>query len=395
MTVATDITLSPDQSTALDAIHEWYKGQGNQSFTIAGYAGTGKTTILNEVTARIINGQQVIYAAYTGKAAHVMRSKLPAGSDVRTLHSLLYKPRPIRICTQTLEKLVGFQCMPHRKQRPDDCPWREEITFQLKLNNDERPALIVVDEASMVSHEIQMDLLDLGVPVLFTGDHGQLPPVQSTGNVMEYPDVKLEKIHRQAEGNPIILASKIAREEGYLKPGTYGDGRVVKMTPEQFRDVNKSRLDAAKAVILCGMNRTRAAVNRAGAGDDGVTVGTPVVILRNDYDLGLMNGMRGEVTQYHKRVDNRVMIDVQFEGEERPRTLMAYSRIFGTEKVPDGVERDYAWMDYAYAMTVHKSQGSQWRNVVLIEERLPGNDHNRWLYTGITRASDALLIVGD
>ena len=397
MTV-TDITLSPDQSEALDAIRQWYRKQDTQQFTLAGYAGTGKTTILNQVTEQILTGQSVIYAAYTGKAAHVMRTKLPRGSDVRTLHSLLYKPRPIRICTLSLDKLVGDQCMRHRRAgNAEVCPWREEVTFQLKMNNDERPALIVVDEASMVSVEIQNDLLDLGVPVLFTGDHGQLPPVQSTGNVMEYPDVRLEKIHRQAEGNPIILASKIAREEGELKPGAYGDGRVIKMSHNDFRRVDQSRINAARAVILCGLNRTRGAVNLAGRSmySELYAAGQPVVVLRNDYDLGVMNGMRGDVTQVHRVVDGKVMLEVHFEGEEHPRTLMAYTRIFGTEKVPDGIEKDCAWMDYAFAMTVHKSQGSQWKNVVLIEERLPATDHARWLYTGITRASDALLIVGD
>src|SRR5262244_2471830 len=148
--------FSPEQDTALAAVAGWLKakpGQGQTPliFRLFGYAGTGKTTLAKHI-AEGVDGK-VLFAAFTGKAAQVMRNKGCQGAS--TIHSLVYK---------TLESGV------------------EEPSFELW---DEGPAskakLIVIDECSMVDAELGRDLLSFDVPVLVLGDPAQLPPVHDGG----------------------------------------------------------------------------------------------------------------------------------------------------------------------------------------------------------------------
>jgi exodeoxyribonuclease-5 len=81
----------PQQDKALCAVNRWLREGGNQVFRLFGYAGTGKTTL-----AKYIAEDRVLFAAFTGKAAHVMRSKGCDGAS--TLHSLIYK------CTEVYDE---------------------------------------------------------------------------------------------------------------------------------------------------------------------------------------------------------------------------------------------------------------------------------------------------
>ena len=142
---------SPQQDKALAAVVEWLKTRSPQVFRLFGFAGTGKTTLARHI-AEEIDGK-AMFAAFTGKAALVMRSK--GCDDARTIHSLIYRPKD----TET-----------------------EEPTFEL---NDDSPAadakLIIIDECSMVDEELGRDLLSFGRPVLVLGDPAQLPPVKGGG----------------------------------------------------------------------------------------------------------------------------------------------------------------------------------------------------------------------
>ena len=81
--------LSPQQDEALKAVARWLKAGKPQIFRLFGYAGTGKTT-LARYFAEHVDGQ-VQFAAFTGKAAQVLRSK--GAVNARTIHSLIYRPR--------------------------------------------------------------------------------------------------------------------------------------------------------------------------------------------------------------------------------------------------------------------------------------------------------------
>src|SRR5215813_11955307 len=225
--------FSPEQDAALAAVADWLKakpGQGQTPliFRLFGYAGTGKTTLAKHI-AEGVDGK-VLFAAFTGKAAQVMRNKGCQGAS--TIHSLIYK---------TLESGV------------------EQPSFELW---DEAPAskarLIVIDECSMVDAELGRDLKSFAVPLLVLGDPAQLPPIQGGGYFTDAaPDAMLTEVHRQARDNPIVRLSMDIREGRRLAPGTYGETQVV---PRSALDP-KRVIDADQ--VLVGRNATRRAYNRS------------------------------------------------------------------------------------------------------------------------------------
>src|SRR5262249_42181010 len=149
-----------------------------QIFRLFGYAGTGKTTLARHL-AEDVDGK-VAYAAFTGKAALVMRRKGCAGAS--TIHSLIYRPR------DSGEEAPSFELW-------DGAP-------------ASRAELIVIDECSMVDPDLGRALLSFGVPVLVLGDPAQLPPIQGGGFFTDAePDAMLTEVHRQAADDPIIHLS--------------------------------------------------------------------------------------------------------------------------------------------------------------------------------------------
>ena len=159
-------------------------GEGGtpQLFRLFGYAGTGKTTLARHLAAHIDG--EVRYAAFTGKAALVMRRKGCGGAS--TIHSLIYRAR------ESGEETPTFELW-------DDAP-------------ASKAKLIVIDECSMVDAELGRDLMSFGVPVLVLGDPAQLPPVQGGGFFTDVePDAMLTEVHRQAQDDPIVRLSMQVR----------------------------------------------------------------------------------------------------------------------------------------------------------------------------------------
>src|SRR6516162_8110157 len=196
-------TFTPHQDSALKAVADWLKAKPGRNstppvFRLFGYAGTGKTTLARHI-AESVDGE-VKFAAFTGKAALVMRNK---GCDnASTIHSLIYRARETGV---------------------------EQPSFELW---DDAPAskarLIVIDECSMVDAEMGRDLLSFECPLLVLGDPAQLPPIQGGGFFTDAePDAMLTEVHRQAQDDPIVRMSMDIREGQRLAPGDYGQSRVV------------------------------------------------------------------------------------------------------------------------------------------------------------------------
>jgi exodeoxyribonuclease-5 len=361
-------TWTNAQDQALKAVAAWLADpQAQQVFRLFGYAGTGKSTLARHLADHVEGS--VVFAAFTGKAALVMRSK---GCDnARTIHSLIYRATD----TET-----------------------EEPSFELNAESDAASAkLIVVDECSMVDEELGRDLLSFKRKVLVLGDPAQLPPVKGGGFFTEAePDAMLTEVHRQAADNPIIRLSMTIREGGQAARGTYGDTRVVARG-----DLDPALVTGADQVLV-GMNKTRRAYNRRLRELRGFTASLPqsgekLVCLRNNRKKGLLNGALFTVKSSGVVRSNKVrMLVVPEESGGKIQRVGVLPQFFegGDAEIPFALRKDSDEFDYGYALTVHKAQGSQWDNVALFDESFAFREHRaRWLYTGVTRAAKRLTLV--
>lgn len=405
-----EIILSDDQRDALDRIKTWYGSpwptprleysSPSPTLTLGGYAGTGKTTLLGQLGATFPR-TRIRFASYTGKAVSVLQGKLPIGSDVSTLHQLLYRPQPRTVCKVSGEDCkAGSWCATHLDIRETGSNEPCETVKKLDWSNLAFPLdgidLVVVDEASMVNEKIWQDLTKWGVPALAVGDHGQLPPIKSEFSLMANPQIRLETILRQAEDSPIIQMATLARRNGLIPIRDYGQGCVkIRRT-----NMHKYEIDPdAGDLIIVGYNRTRNDLNesmRAQLGRKGAPqTGDIVICLRNSYENGIFNGMRGRIKEIELRNDDTAfaVIDMFDAGFDFAGEI--YTPQFGAPKTQNECGRWLSLFDYGYAMTCHKAQGSQADRVMVIEERLPNTDMRRWLYTAVTRAAKELIVVGN
>jgi len=372
--------FSPQQDDALKAVSKWLGEGRTQIFRLFGYAGTGKTT-LARYFAEHVDGD-VQFAAFTGKAAQVLRSK--GASNARTIHSLIYRPRG--------EESVE-----------DETTGRTMVSPTFSLNRQSpiaKAKLIVIDECSMVDEELGRDLMSFGTPILVLGDPGQLPPISGGGFFTDHePDFLLTEIHRQARDNPIIQLALDVREGREFMYGDYGDARVISRN-----EVNSEMVTSADQVLV-GTNRTRRRYNqrlRELKGFDALypQSGDKLVCLRNDPAKGLLNGSLWKVmTSSRETVKPGINLLVSPEEDDPDRGVAKIKLLKAAFDEPDGdipwqTKKRYDDFDYGYALTVHKAQGSQWNEVVLFDESFAFRDtRSRWLYTAITRAAERLTIV--
>jgi exodeoxyribonuclease-5 len=343
-----------------------------QILRIFGYAGTGKTTIARHL-AEGADGP-TCFCAFTGKAALMMARNGCSGAS--TIHGLIYK----------VEEGRGGA-----------------VRFKLDRNSPAASAaLIVVDECSMVDEDMARDIMSFNRPILVLGDPAQLPPVRGAGYFTDAkPDVMLTEIHRQARDNPIIHLATTVREGGDIQPGTYGESRVIErgiLSPEEVMAADQ---------ILVGKNATRTAYNRRmrslhGFHDDLPEIGDRLVCLRNDKTLGIFNGglfkVESGLMSPPKDHPDCIRFEVSSEDfQKRAAIEVVVRREFFTgtaEDIPWQELRGTQQFDFGYALTVHKAQGSQWRDVILYDESGTfRDDARRWLYTGLTRASDRVTLV--
>lgn len=372
--------FAPQQDEALKAVSQWLKDGKTPVFRLFGYAGTGKTT-LARYFAEHVDGD-VLFAAFTGKAAQVLRSR--GASNARTIHSLIYRPKG-------------------EEEVEDEVTGKTSVTPMFSINRQSplaKAALIVIDECSMVDEALGRDLMSFGRPILVLGDPGQLPPVSGGGFFTDHePDFLLTEIHRQARDNPIIQLAMRVREGQDLAYGDYGAAKVISK-----RDVTQELvLDADQ--VLVGTNRTRRRYNQRLRELKGFNAAYPqsgdkLVCLRNDPAKGLLNGSLWQVmSSSRETVKPGINLLIRPEDDDMDRGSAKIKLLKAVFEDPEGeipwqTRRRYDEFDYGYALTVHKAQGSQWNNVVLFDESFAFRDsRERWLYTAVTRAAETLTIV--
>ncbi len=372
--------FSPQQDEALKAVSRWLKDGHRPIFRLFGYAGTGKTTLARHFASHVDG--QVQFAAFTGKAAQVLRSK--GATNARTIHSLIYRPR-------------GEEAI------EDETTGKTSINPTFTLNRQSpvaRAALIVVDECSMVDEALGRDLMSFGTPILVLGDPAQLPPISGGGFFTEHePDHLLTEIHRQARDNPIIRMALDVREGRELSHGDWGTARIISRN-----EVDQDLVLAADQVLV-GTNRTRRRYNQRlrelkGFSASYPQAGDKLVCLRNDPAKGLLNGSLWKVmTSSRETVKPGINLLVSPEEDDPDRGVAKIKLLKAAFEDPEAEihwqqKKRFDDFDYGYALTVHKAQGSQWDEVVLFDESFAFKDtRQRWLYTAITRAAERLTVV--
>jgi len=373
--------------------------QGCKFTTIAGYAGTGKSTLVRYIIDALnVEEDRVCHCAFTGKAAEVLKKK--GNKNVATLHRLLYEhiPRPAG----------GF----FRKPKPF-------IDYDV----------IVVDEVSMAPKSLMELLFKHQVYVICLGDPFQLPPIDKDedNHLLDNPHIFLDEIMRQEEDSEIIqLTMKIRNQE----PIDYFNGNEVKIIP--YSALNTGVLQWGDQ-ILTATNAKRQAINnqmRALQGRTGEPVdGDKIICLRNYWDDSSLNGdalingtigilqnsfqtwreiprfVQSDIKKFDVLVGDLVVPETNdvYQMTEMDRQMiitgekccdwrLSYKLGKLRPKYGEIVPKEFT---YAYAITTHKSQGSEWPKVVVLEEKFPFDkiEHARWLYTACTRASEKLVLV--
>ena len=308
--------FAPQQDEALKAVSRWLKEGRSPLFRLFGYAGTGKTTLARHF-AEHVDGD-VLFAAFTGKAAQVLRSK--GATNARTIHSLIYRPRG-------------------EEEVSDEETGKTSIAPMFAINRQSpvaKAALIIVDECSMVDEALGKDLMSFGTPILVLGDPGQLPPVSGGGYFTnEEPDYLLTDIHRQARDNPIIQLAMHVREGKEIMHGDYGTTAKVISKNEVTQSLV---LDADQ--VLVGTNKTRRRYNMRlrelkGFTTDYPQSGDKLVCLRNDPAKGLLNGSLWQVmTSSKETVKPGINLMIRPEDDDMDRGA-AKIKIGGAQQVVD------------------------------------------------------------
>ena len=390
--------LTPKQQEGLKIALERHRA--NEKYTvIAGFAGTGKSTLVKFIIDALdVDKDKVAYATYTGKAAEVLRKK--GNPNAMTLHKLLYDSIP--------RQGGGFIRIPKKM-------------LEYKI--------IVVDEVSMVPKSMIDMLLKHKVYVIFLGDPFQLPQIdkKETHTLLDKPHIFLDQVMRQAAESEIIqLTMKIRNGEQI----DFMNGKEVIIAPRV--SLVTGHLTWADQII-CATNASRISLNnqmREILGYSGLPQdGERMICLRNywedfseDGSSSLVNGMTGiiknpfesfRMAPMYVKMKNHKMDIIQgefisddgktFNSVEMDKSMITtgefsldwretYALGQLKNKIGDIVPREFT---FGYAITCHKSQGSEWDKVLVIEERFPFDkkEHARWLYTACTRAAEKLVLV--
>lgn len=287
--------------------------------------------------------------------------------------------------------------------------------------------VIVVDEISMLPKSMWDLLLSHNIYILAAGDPGQLSPVDknSDNHVLDNPHIFLNEIMRQAQDSEIIRLSMWIRDGKPLSNFPCQDEQVKLFSKTE---VVSGMYDWADQ-ILCATNSKRNEINSFIRKQKGYGIepeaGDKIISLRNHWDYfsstgswALTNGSIGTIGYFYTEEYNLpryissnpvkyMFTDIELEdGDKFNMTPIDYLSL--TTGIPALDNRqsyllsknnnypmppfDFA---YAYAITVHKAQGSEWDKVLVCEESFPfdSEEHIKWLYTAITRAKEKLVII--
>lgn len=430
------MTLTLSQRTALDEIIKAH-AEGRPTHLLTGYAGSGKTTLMQEVAQHFLRMKVVtVITAPTHKATAVLRSKVPKDVECRTIQSHLgLQP-----------SLQGRGTTLIRAKRPQTIP----------------DGVVIIDECSMISRELMgwiRDLLKFCF-VLFVGDPAQLPPVgEEASPSFSVPSKShLETVVRQAAGNPILEAATIIRQsqggsvdwswvqdarrdssglfipkdvESWVRKAFTSDAfdadndsfRYLCWTNSRVHQVNQMVRqwrygEHIEMPFMLGERAVaRAPFSRQNEDKNRQQIATNEEVLVMDIQpsrLSYRFETCGSVAAWSTDIPSWELTVLTMSGEEITAHLVQDERqLQAVERrlVQEAKQERKRWqhrfafqsallnLQAIYAMTVHTSQGSTFRNVFVdlgdIRRRAGGNplETQQLCYVALTRATDMVFLV--
>ena len=389
-----------EQEVLIADIIDWFNNSSEQVYEYTGAAGTGKTHVMKEVVSRLgLHSYEVAPMAYVGAAAIVLRMK--GLTSAKTIHSWIYKASKVRDTDSNQMSLFDDQGKASGMK----------FVFYPKSHLD-GIRLILIDEGSQVPLSMKKDLLNLGIKILVAGDLNQLPPVMDKPAFLNGDNkiFQLTELHRQDANSGIVYLAHQILEGKKLEPGLYGNAAVM------YRDeITKEQLLNGD-IVLTALNETREKFNNTirhellNINFELPTNGEKMICRQNNWFVGkdgisLANGLCGTVVNYpgiSTMIDaNTFIIDFQPYGTSTifkdVKTSLPYLRANVEERRI--MKQTNYWdgnkFEFAYAITTHLSQGSQYKTGFYIQEKLWNQPYfNKNLdYTGVTRFSDFCTVV--
>lgn len=448
--------LNADQKKALEALVSFFEDENFRVFILRGHAGTGKTSlVLGLMQYLTACKRRVRLLASTGRAAKVLQAK--SKSQACTVHALIYS---------LSHKLI------------DEDKQKYRICFRVATNFDADDTVYFVDESSMLSDHKTDNHLEFGSgrlltdfftftgkrKVVFIGDPCQLPPV----NTPDSPTLIISEMKARfgidALSHELTLVERFERSSGiwlnfdrlrkiigsrqypalHIETScpdihTYSDqSRMAEEYTEKIRQAQYH-----KAVLITHSNKAANTFNRHIRGllfntYDNVLAGESLLVVQNNYQLGLSNGDQITVKSVANTPTRRaglsfrrltllygppafqvemkcLMIEDLLFSDEASLSQEQYIRLmidFNSRMREKGIRidsREYVdqivsdpfvnalRVKFGYAMTCHKAQGGEWDDVfVLFEGSLNYMDPrtlHRWAYTAVTRAIKGLHVL--
>lgn len=399
------VELTTEQVYATYKGETWYRSKTKQVFEISGPPGAGKSFLIMYLIEKLgLSLDQVLFVAYMGKACSRL---IQAGLPAKTIHSAIYEYEKVIARDEEGKIIYNQNGKPKKVGR-----------FVLKEKIGKGIKLIVLDEGSMVNENIAKDLLSFGIPVIVLGDLNQLPPVFGNSYFLREPDVILTKIMRQNENNPIIWLMQEVLAGRDLQVGVYGKSEVIPRNT--IKEFHFSKSD----IVLTETNRMRWNINNYFREElrnykqlDYPHIGEKIICRKNNWSrdikyhgipMYMTNGMTGFVADIFKSTYDKKSMMMDFRPDFTDKIFknvkFNYKYMYA---IPDSAldesenskELDLDFMmdkfEYAYAITTHLSQGSEFNRVLYLHEGMMRNkeDNKKLMYTAISRAKEQITIV--